>query len=282
MRIHAIRTGSVQVHKRQRTGVGRGLLRFASTLFDRAWTEPLPIFAWVVEHPEGILVVDTGETARAGEPGYFPRWHPYFRLGLREQVQPEDEIGPQLMGLGIRPGDVRWVVMTHLHTDHAGGLSHFPESELIVSGSEYRDAQGLAGKVRGYLPHRWPDWFTPTLVEFRPEPFGPFGESHVLTAEGDVRLVQTPGHTRGHMSVMVDLGDQIVFFAGDASYTEANLHAGLVDGVSSLGGGEEAAARSLRRIRELASLRNLVYLPSHDPDSASRLAAAMAVPAECR
>jgi glyoxylase-like metal-dependent hydrolase (beta-lactamase superfamily II) len=167
--------------------------------------------------------------------------------------------------------------MTHLHTDHAGGLSHFPESEVLVSDTEYQDAQGLLGKVRGYLPQRWPDWLAPTLVDFQPEPFGSFTASHVLTAKGDVRLVPTPGHTRGHMSVAVDLGDQVVFFAGDTSYTEANLRAGIVDGVSSLGGGEDTAARTLQHIRELASVRDLVYLPSHDPESASRLANATAV-----
>ena len=96
---------------------------------DREWTEPLPIYAWLIEHPEGLIVVDTGETARAGEPGYFPRWHPYFKLAVREWVQPEDEIGPRLRALGFSPDDVRWVILTHLHTDHAGGLAHFPRSD---------------------------------------------------------------------------------------------------------------------------------------------------------
>ena len=96
MKFHAIQTGTVQVHEKQRAGSGRGLLRFANTLLDRTWTDPLPILAWVIEHPEGILVVDTGETSKASESGYFPRWHPYFHLGLREQVRPEDEIGAQL------------------------------------------------------------------------------------------------------------------------------------------------------------------------------------------
>lgn len=96
MKFHAIQTGTVQVHEKQRAGSGRGLLRFAHTLLDRTWTDPLPILAWVIEHPEGILVVDTGETSKASESGYFPRWHPYFHLGLREQVRPEDEIGAQL------------------------------------------------------------------------------------------------------------------------------------------------------------------------------------------
>ena len=174
MKVHAIQTGTVQVHERQRAGHGRGVLRFANMLLDRRWTEPLPIYAWVIEHPEGVIVVDTGETARAGAPGYFPRWHPYFRIGVRERVDPEQEIGPQLRSLGIRPDDVRRVVLTHLHTDHAGGLRHFPRSEILVTRTEYEQAKGLRGKTRGYLPHRWPPGFAPRLVDFLPEPVGPF------------------------------------------------------------------------------------------------------------
>lgn len=274
MKIHVIQTGTVQVHERQRAGSGHGPLRFAKTILDRAWTEPLPIYAWLVEHPEGILLVDTGETARAADPGYFPRWHPYFRLALREQVLPEDELGPKLRSLGIVPEDIRWTVMTHLHTDHAGGLSHVRDTEVLVSRDEWEDAQGLMGRVRGYLPHRWPD-LAPTLVQFRPEPFGPFPDSLPLTEAGDVRLIPTPGHTRGHMSVAVELGDRVLFFAGDTSYTEANLHAGIVDGVASMGGGEDTAARTLARIRALGQRRPLVYLPSHDPGAADRLSEAL-------
>ena len=76
MRIHAIQTGSVAIKESQRQGVGHGIRRRLNPLVDKAWTEPLPIYAWVIEHPEGIIVVDTGETARATEPGYFPWWHP--------------------------------------------------------------------------------------------------------------------------------------------------------------------------------------------------------------
>src|SRR5262245_15543323 len=126
MRIHAISTGTVAIKERQRRGVGHGVMRQLNMLRDTSWTEPLPIYVWVIEQPEGVIVVDTGETARTAEPGYFPRWHPYYRIGLREWVQSEQEIGPQMRALGIAPEDVRWLVLTHLHTDHAGGLHHFP------------------------------------------------------------------------------------------------------------------------------------------------------------
>ena len=70
MRIHALQTGSVAIKQvqRSRRPSGNPLLNI---LRDPSWTEPLPIFAFVIEHAEGLIVVDTGETARIAEPGYF-------------------------------------------------------------------------------------------------------------------------------------------------------------------------------------------------------------------
>ena len=268
MRIHAIQTGTVAVKSQQPSGVGRsGKTRLLRTMLDRNWTEPLPIFAWLIEHPEGLIVVDTGETSRVAEPGYWG-WHPYFRFGLKEEVAPEDEIGPQLRKLGFDPLDVRWVVLTHFHTDHAGGLAHFPASEILVSDSELRAASGLRGRLNGYLPHRWPEWFNPTTVTFSEAAVQPFPASHPLTRAGDVVLVPTPGHTGGHLSVIVHEADQDVFLAGDTSYTQQLMMDGVVDGVAP---DPAVAALTLGRIRKYVSERPTIYLPSHDPDSRRRL-----------
>jgi glyoxylase-like metal-dependent hydrolase (beta-lactamase superfamily II) len=276
MRIHAIQTGTVAITQNWRRGKGHGAVRRLNTLLDRRWTEPLPIYAWVVEHPEGILVVDTGETARAVQPGYFPPWHPYFRFAVREWVRPEVEIGPQLRALGIGPTDVRWLVMTHLHTDHAGGLQHFPGVDILVSRAEYAAAQGLRGRIEGYPSNRWPDWFAPRLVDWSDQPDGPFTRSLPLTQAGDVVLVPTPGHTRGHLSVVVREGDRTIFLAGDTSYTEGLLLEQVPDGV----GPDEAQARDTqRRILQLALAMPTVYLPTHDPEAARRLAERRVVPA---
>ena len=77
---------------------------YCNTFATAQWTEPLPIYAFAIEHPEGVIVVDTGETAGASKPGYFPSWHPGFRCAVREWVEPEQEIGPQLERLGISAG----------------------------------------------------------------------------------------------------------------------------------------------------------------------------------
>jgi N-acyl homoserine lactone hydrolase len=250
MKIHAIQTGSVALTASWREGVGHGRRRLLNTLLDREWTDPLPIYAFAIEHPEGVIVVDTGETARVAEPGYFPRWSPFLRFAVREQVERDEEIGPQLERLGIRPGDVRWVVMTHLHTDHAGGLPHFANSEILVSRTEMRYATGLRGRLRGYVNKPWPAWFDPILVDLSPAAFGPFPTSLPLTRAGDVTLVPVPGHSPGQLA-------------------EDAMLRGAVDGV---GADEHAERLTHERIRAYAAATPTVYLPSHDPETAVRLA----------
>jgi glyoxylase-like metal-dependent hydrolase (beta-lactamase superfamily II) len=189
-------------------------------------------------------------------------------------VEPEEEIGPQIEALGLSPADVRWVVLTHLHTDHAGGLAHFPRSEVLVSRVEWETASGFMGKLRGFLPHRLPDWLEPRLLDLPDEPFGPFPQSTRLTEAGDVTIVGARGHTTGHVAVVLEDGDETIFFAGDASYTEALMLAGKVDGVAP---DEDAARTTLERVRTLARERPLVYLPAHDADAGRRLAERAAV-----
>jgi N-acyl homoserine lactone hydrolase len=270
MRIHAIQTGTVAVKASQADGGGHRRRSFARLFADRRWTDPLPILAWLIEHPEGLILVDTGETARTAEPGYFTRWQLYFRLGLREWVQPDEEIGPQLRRLGFAPDDVRWVVITHFHTDHAGGLPHFPDNEIVTSRAAFREARGLVGKARGFLPQHWPDGFAPTLVDFASGAFGPFPASTSLTQAGDVHLLPTSGHTGGHLSVAVEDDDAIVFLAGDASYTQRLMLDGRADGVAPK---PSQAIETLSRIQRLVAERPTVYLPTHDPQSVARLTA---------
>jgi N-acyl homoserine lactone hydrolase len=275
VKVHAIQTGTVAVRSRQRRGVGSGTIRQLRTMADREWTERLPIHAWLIEHPEGLILVDTGETARVSEPGWFPRWHPYFRLAVRLWVEPGEEIGPQVERLGFSPADVRKVVLTHLHTDHAGGLAHLQHSEILVHRPELEAASGFPGKMRGYLPHRLPDWLSPRLFAFDGPAVGPFDRSLPVTGAGDVVIVPTPGHTPGHVSVVLQESERALFFAGDASYTQDLMLDGAIDGRAP---DDTVARETLERIRELARRRPTVYLPAHDPGAAARLEARTVVP----
>jgi N-acyl homoserine lactone hydrolase len=268
MKIHAIQTGTVQIKKNQVIGKGAGGMRLANILFGREWTEPVPIYAWVIEHEEGVIVVDTGDTSRTTEPGYFPRWQPYYSLAVRFDIKPEEEIGPQLKQMGIMQKDVKKVILTHMHTDHAGGLHHFPESRIYVNMAEYKSTLGFAGKANGYLPHRAPTWFSPQAIVFEEKGYGPFQKVWNVTSKGDVKVVATQGHTPAHISVIAAHEDVSYFLAGDTSYTEETLLKKIADGVSPK---PSIAIDSMQNILTFAKGQPTVYLPTHDPNSGMRL-----------
>ena len=266
MRIHAIETGRVRIKASQIAGRGHGLKRRLAPLIDDVWSDWLPTLAYAIEHRDGVILIDTGASAGLKR---LPRWHPYFRFGVRFNIEPEQEAGPQLRAIGIGSADVKRIILTHLHIDHDGGLAAFPASEILVSPGELARASGFAGQVRGYLPQRWPKDFDPKPLVLDGGRYGPFERSKRLTADGAIVAVATPGHTPDHLSVLVEDGDAVVFIAGDASYSEATMLAGAIDGVSE---SEPQASTTLAAIQWLAKARPTIYLPAHDPDAARRLA----------
>lgn len=160
-------------------------------------------------------------------------------------------------------------MLTHLHTDHAGGLHHFPSTEILVSRADLKVASGWRGRARGYLNNRFPRWFDPTVVDLSSVPYGPFPESLTLTEAGDVTIVPLHGHTPGQIGVIVEDGDHAVLLAGDSSYTEDLMLRSIVDGPSP----DEAVAQlTHQRIRAFAADTPTVYLVAHDPATAARLA----------
>ena len=176
--------------------------------------------------------------------------HPYVRWEVAFRIEREQEIGPQLRALGIGPRDVR-------------------RSEILVAPGELRTASGWLGRMRGYVSNRWPSWFDPRPLDLAAEPYGPFAASRRLTEAGDVVAVATPGHTADHLSVLVQDGGTTQFLAGDTSYDERLMLAGTVDGVSA---DDRVAGATLEAIRRLAQAGPTVYLPTHDPKAAARLA----------
>jgi glyoxylase-like metal-dependent hydrolase (beta-lactamase superfamily II) len=182
----------------------------------------LPVNVFLVEHPDGLCLFDAGQTARAAERGYFPRWYPFFRLS-RFELDRDEEVAPQLRASGVDPGEIRWVVLSHLHTDHAGGIGDFPHSEVVVSRIEWDRAQGVGGRVRGYLPQYWPRSARVRAVDLQFAPVGPFEHSLKLTDDGCLTLVATPGHTPGHLSLLVRDRATSTLVGGDVALDLADL-----------------------------------------------------------
>lgn len=204
---------------RQKRGA-RGIRRY---LVDDWGDATLPVNIFLIEHPDGLCLVDCGQTAEAGRPGFFPAWYPFFRLA-RFELSAKDEAASQLVAGGVDPDRVRWIVLTHLHTDHVGGIGDFPFAQVLVSRTEWNLAQGLGGQLRGYLPQYWPSTVAPLTVEFSGPALGPFSGSHDITGDGSMVMVPLPGHTRGHAGLLVRTAAGAAFLcAGDAAHTAAEF-----------------------------------------------------------
>lgn len=269
MRIHAIQTGWVQVKAQHRELVGPQFARLATIAASSIWTEWLPILCWAIEHPEGLIIVDAGETAQTQDATYFACDKDndfFYNRNLRFEVTPEQEVGPQLRAIGLDPDNARWVVNTHVHSDHMGGLNHFKRSQFLSSDD--------INTKRGVLSCRFPSYYKPQHVKFDAAHAMPgFGAAYSLTSANDVLVIPTPGHTKHHQSVLVRTPEVSVLLAGDTSFDDQQLRQGTLAGICEV---PDDAEQTLKRLRHLATKTPLVYLPSHDPESMARLAALQA------
>ncbi len=273
IKVTAIETGRAMMKTAQMQGrEDRGPIGRKVDIFrDREWVKPVPILCFLVEHPEGRFLVDTGDTWRNSVPGYLPRWNPFFTKQVSIRVAPLEEVGPRLAAMGLDPArDIEAVILTHFHHDHTGGLDHFPHTRVIASRRSHEVSKGFKGMMMGCLPQRWPIWLEPELVDMDGPPLGPFAGSRAITQDGRILLVPTPGHSDGHVSVVVRDNDLTYFLAGDATYSLENLRAERTDGVTN---DPSTALATLRAIKAFAAAEPTIVLPAHDPTAISRLAA---------
>lgn len=189
--------------------------------------ETVPTPAFLIRHPSaGAIVVDTGlHPSITSDPAQN-----FGRLAVRlakPELGPGEDVPAQLRARGIEPSQVPIVVMTHLHFDHASAISEFPQSTFVVSEAEWEAATtDSRPSLRGYRPSHYDYAFDYRTVDFdRPsvESYSTFGRSFDLLGDGSIRLVYTPGHSAGHMSVVARLSDRPFVIGGDAIYTEGQL-----------------------------------------------------------
>jgi len=258
MVIHPLTTGTVRV-KHSFLFPSRGVRRQLDLFLPGPWSEPLPIHCWAVEHEGRVLLVDTGETARV-------RNVPFARF----QVSAAEELPAALAGAGIEPGAISEVVLTHHHGDHVDGLVHVA-APVSISEAELRFlGEPFPRVMRRVLRQPLPPGFAPQPVTLADGPFGAFAASRRLSSDGRIVAVPTPGHTPGHISVVcVDDQDRHVMLAGDVTDTLEQLHALRADAVAP---DPQVHRATLELILEHCRSHPTIYLPSHDPGSAERLA----------
>ena len=95
-------------------------------------------------------------------------------------------------------------------------------------------------------------------IVFEPRAIGPFDRSQRVTSDGTVVIIANPGHTPGHVSVVVVDGDVSYFLAGDATYTQHALVEEQVDGISP---SEAVSLQTMQKIVQYAASHPTVYLP---------------------
>jgi glyoxylase-like metal-dependent hydrolase (beta-lactamase superfamily II) len=256
--IAALTCGHVSITLAMRRGQGRGLRRRGAMLVDRRFTDPLPIHAWAVTHGDGVLLVDSGELAGVRDQRF-----------ARFEVSREQEIDSALAAAGIDGPDA--VVLTHLHGDHMDGLARLPGVPVLVAEQELRFARSLGARIaRRAFRQPLPEPFAPQAFALDGPPIGAFARSHRLTRDGTVHAVPAPGHTPGHVAILVEQAEHHVLLCGDAAYEQSQLLERHPDGVAP---DPALALATIDAILAHARRHPTVVLPSHDPESVARLRA---------
>jgi N-acyl homoserine lactone hydrolase len=244
-----------------------------------AWM-PIPIQAFLVEHPgAGLVLIDSGlHPSVAVKPREnFGR---VTLLAFRDlEMDAGQALPAQLRERGLDPSAVKAVVMTHLHVDHASGISEFPGATFLVSRAEW-DAAADQGPTHGYVRRQFDHAFDYRLLDFEGAAregagsgrtgattsllgsFSGFARSFDVFGDGSVRVVYTPGHTLGHMSVVLRTARGEVLVAGDAMYLRRTLDDTHLPYRTE---DEHLFRRSLREIRQYADeTPGALIIPGHD------------------
>jgi N-acyl homoserine lactone hydrolase len=229
VRLHPLLAGEMLAPPRYldrrpgRLGLARDLAGGLASRGSWIW---LPIPAFLVEHPSaGPLLVDTGFHPSVAS-GVRASMGPLGPLLYRVRMTREQTLAAQLETRGVAIGDVRTVVMTHLHIDHASGISELPDATFAIDRREWEAAGERGGTPKGYVRRQFDhafDWRTIDYEAPEIDSYATFGRSIDLFGDGSVRLLSTPGHTRGHQSVLLRLREREALLTIDAAFTRKTL-----------------------------------------------------------
>jgi glyoxylase-like metal-dependent hydrolase (beta-lactamase superfamily II) len=274
VRVHPILTAEIHAPPAFTDRLSGRLARertFLKALGRRGGWNWLPAPAFLVEHPgAGAILIDTGlhpscATDVAGNMGRSGK------LIYEVRMEHDQALRFQLPRRGLELEDVRVVIMTHLHVDHASAVSEFPQATFVLDRREWEAACG-GGALDGYHQRQFDHAFDWRTLDYNSDPvesFAGFAGSLDLFGDGSVRLLSTPGHTSGHQSVVLRTNSGEVLITGDAAYTERALRG---EELPFMIHDEHRFKRSLAEIqRYVEQTPSAIVIPGHDGELWPRL-----------
>jgi glyoxylase-like metal-dependent hydrolase (beta-lactamase superfamily II) len=226
----------------------------------------VPVGFFVVMHPRGNVLFDTGNNDKIiTDPSY---WGPFFKA-LNPVNTPDMAIDAQLGKIGLKPDDITYVVVGHLHLDHGGNVGKFPNSTLVVQKDEIRNAfwpePGTAGPyipgdvavLRSDLGDAMPNKFKIMQLE---------GDID-LFADGSVVVKRWVGHTPGSQMLLVRLPKTgSIILTSDNVYFRENVEKNILPNVA-LAYDPGGILRAYEWIRRMQATEKADFFTAHDPDA---------------
>lgn len=225
-------------------------------------TLTIPMPAYLIEHPKGLVLFDTGLTPAAADDPEAVYGPLASSLGLA--FTPDQRVDRQIEALGYQVCDVTHVVASHTHFDHTGGLHLFSGARLYVGEGDLRyaywpDPAGAAFfRTADLEPTRGFDWY-----------HIPAGLDHDLFGDGSVVILSTPGHTPGELSMVVRLPSRNFILTGDAVHLRAALEGEIPMPYDA---DTAASVRSIQRLKLLRQAADATVWITHDPEDWAELA----------
>jgi len=242
-----------------------GLLRLKSSVLIGDGPSPfpdlvsVPVSAYCIDHPDGRVLFDTGCHPQAMGPN--GRWAPDFQRDYAHSGGEECTLPNRLEQIGLGPDDLRYVVLSHMHSDHGGCVEFFRKSQLIIHAGE------LAAVIDA---HKREDDSTYTWKDTDAWIRAPLDWRTVQTREGDLRLhdeVSILNFGRGHSFGMLGLAVRLreageIVLASDAAYCAENV--GQPEQLPGYSEDEAGYRKALDRIRGLRARGAQIWY-GHDP-----------------
>ena len=226
----------------------------------------IPVGFFVVMHPKGNVLFDTGNNDKIiTDPGY---WGPFFK-SLSPVNTPDMAVDAQLDKIGLKPDDIKYVVVGHLHLDHGGNVGKFSNSTLIVQKDEIRNAfwpePGTAGPyiagdvapLRSDMGEAMPNKYKMIQLNGDMDLFG----------DGSVVVKRWVGHTPGSQMLVVRLPKTgTIILTSDNVYFRENVEKNTLPNVV-LAYDPAGILRAYEWIRYLQATEKADFFTAHDPDA---------------